>query len=174
MSPSLLLWLQWLCFLQACSSPSLIRMISYSKSQSLSLSSVFLYSTIVFANASGEVLNGQITKFRRHERIGNALSEYLGVYLLVISLPLVINVITTDLYLRTVTIIASLAGLSIYQFSHFSLLERDFKQYKLISVLILLLMFVLFFTQLYSFYFVPSSLIFIFVMILLAYHAAKN
>ncbi len=86
----------------------------------------FLYSTLIFANAMGEVFKSKLKMSAEHEHIGNVISEYLGVYLLVLALPLVINVITTDWYLRSVTLIATLAGLIVYQSSHFSLVARHF------------------------------------------------
>lgn len=136
----------------------------------------FLYSTIVFANASGVILKKRIDLFKKHENLGNALSEYLGVYLLILSIPLVINVITNDIYLQLVTILSALIGLSIYQFSEFSIMQRQFKevQHLCLSFLLILFGLILFLAQKYDFYFVHISIIFLIFILVVTYLGIKN
>lgn len=135
----------------------------------------FLYATIVFANASEEISQKNMVKFRKYMLLGDILSEYLGIYLLVLSIPLVINTVTTDMFLRIVTILSSLVGLAIYQFSHFSVLERHFKRsHKIISLLIIAFGIILFLTQIYNFYFVHISTVFIIFVLLITYFASRQ
>ncbi|MBW2993577.1 hypothetical protein KY317_03320 [Candidatus Woesearchaeota archaeon] len=135
----------------------------------------FLYSTLVFANASEAVSKKKIDVFRKHMKLGDILSEYLGVYFLILSIPLVINVITGDLFLRIVTLIASLAGLSIYLFSHLSVMERHFiRGHKFISLGIIAFGIVLFFTHLYKFYFVQFSAACIIFIVIITYFATRR
>ena len=88
----------------------------------------FLYSTLIFANASGKIARFSKKDIRKDLNLGNALSEYLGVYLLILSIPLVINIISIDSFLKITTIIAALGGLIIYHACGFSIMSRAYKQ----------------------------------------------
>jgi len=134
----------------------------------------FLYATLVFANASDEVSERSGRAFNKHMLLGDVLSEYLGVYLLVLSLPLVINVITSDVYLRIVTISSSLIGLAIYQFSHLSVLERHFKSSKIISVILLSFGLLIFIAQIYDYYLITISTAFVLFLLIITYLASKG
>lgn len=135
----------------------------------------FLYSTMIFSNAAEEVTKGNAVKCKQHLLLGDILSEYLGVYLLIISIPLIINVITTDTFLRYVTLVSSLAGLAIYQFSHFSVIERHFRErYDVFSFLIVTFGLGLFVSQTYAFYFAPFALVFLAFVLSITYLAAKR
>jgi hypothetical protein len=114
----------------------------------------FLYSALIYTNASGEILGKKLANFKRNMFVADVLSEYLGVYLLVLSIPLVINIITPDAFLRVTVALASLLGFAFYQFAHFSISERHFpKTHWFISVLVILLGVILFFAHINSFYF---------------------
>lgn len=120
----------------------------------------FLYSALIYANSSGEVVQGRIKNFKRNMFVGDILSEYFGVYFLVLSIPLAINIIASDMYLRTTVALASLLGFSFYQFSHFSISERHFpKHHKFISLLIIALGIILFSTQMMHSYFEIFSIV---------------
>lgn len=135
----------------------------------------FLYATLVFANASEEISQKRVEKFKKHMLLGDALSEYLGIYMLVLSMPLAINVITTDTFLRAATISSALIGLAIYQFSHFSVLERHFKQtHYLISTAIIASGIILYLAQIYSYYFIQLATLFIVFIALITYLASKK
>jgi hypothetical protein len=63
-------------------------------------------------------------------------------------------------YLRATVAIASLLGFAFYQFSHFSISERHFPKYhRFISLFIILLGVILFFSQMINFYFEFLSII---------------
>ncbi len=135
----------------------------------------FLYASLILANASSEVSKENKEKYKKHVLHGYILSEYIGVYLLILSIPMIINAVTHDAYLRIVALTSSLIGLFIYQFSHFSILERNFKKsYKLIASVIILLGIGLFFAQVYNFYFIPFSLFTLFFVLLIAYLAKRK
>jgi len=87
----------------------------------------FLYSTLVYANASGEITRFDSRRAMRYMFIGNVISEYLGVYMLVFALPLVINAVTADLFLQYSVLIAALLGLALYSRSPFSIISRHMR-----------------------------------------------
>lgn len=135
----------------------------------------FLYATIISTNAAGEVTIKQWSLAQRYMLIGDAISEYIGVYFLVISIPLVINIITTDIFLRTVTIASCLGGLAVYQLYGVSLVGRHFpKGNRFLSFIILFLAGGIFLSQLLHFYFAFIALIFICLMIFIAFLAVKR
>jgi len=84
----------------------------------------FLFTNIIFANASGEIRAGNRDGANRHATTGNIISEFLGIYLLVISLPLAINAITNDIFLRNAVFIISMVALLGYSISQFSIIKR--------------------------------------------------
>lgn len=136
----------------------------------------FLYGTLLYTNASEEVSNYNEEGFRRAIFLGDLISEYLGVYLLVIAIPLTINIVTDDLFLRVVTLLASIVGLAVYQFSKFSMIERHFpRRYQATSVLILIMGVLLFLSQAGTArYFMVLAVIFMVFLTILTYIASKN
>jgi len=136
----------------------------------------FLFSSIMLANASSLVLKEKFEKAEWQILWGLVISEYIGIYIFVISIPLIINVISTDLYLRVVTLCASLAGLSFYQFGGFSLLQNHFpKTHKIYSVLSIIFGLILFFAQIKQIYFVETSIAFIiFILVTTVFAPSKR
>lgn len=129
----------------------------------------FLYATLVYSNAAQKVSDEQEKAFRKHLVLGDTISEYLGVYPLVVSIPLVISVVSSDPLLRGVGIIAALGGLVIYQFSSVSIIEYQFKkEAKPLAILTTLLSVCLIITQLTQFYFFATGILFIIFLIFLA------
>jgi hypothetical protein len=110
----------------------------------------FLYATLIVSNGSIEInsKNFSLSRFNRNMHIGDIIGEYLGVYLLVLSIPLVINAITQDVFLRYSKLLASLAGLIVYHISGFSILSHHFKKRNnFIFLVIVIFELALFFTQ---------------------------
>ncbi len=137
----------------------------------------FLYSSLIYASGSQEAALKREYPMRRDIALGDVISEYLGVYFLVISVPMVVGAVTNDLFLRSWTIFTTVAGLGVYQFSQASLVERHFEGgtfAKLISLFILSFTLALFVSQIYSFYLVQISTVFIVLMLLVAYFAARR
>lgn len=122
----------------------------------------FLFSALILSNTTPEIIKEKLAKAEKHFSYGYVISEYLGVYLFVFSIPLIINVITEDMYLRVTTLIATLIGMAFYQFMGFSVLEGHFpRSYKWLSCLTTLGGVVLYLSQIYSFYFIHISLAFL-------------
>jgi hypothetical protein len=99
----------------------------------------FLYATLIFANASGKVARSLDKEVQKDLNHGNALSEYLGVYLLILAIPLVINIISLDNFLKIATIIAALGGLIFYHVSGFSIMGRAYEKlhYLFLSLIVI-------------------------------------
>ena len=87
----------------------------------------FLFSTIIYANASGEITRLDKNKAKKYMMVGNVLSEYLGVYLLVLSIPLVVNAVTGDVFLMVSTFMVTIVSLFLYSISPFSIAYRYLK-----------------------------------------------
>ena len=68
----------------------------------------FLYSTLILANTSSELSRLRTDRFHKSMNLGDSIGEYIGVYFLVLAIPLVINVITNDSFLRISTLLVSL------------------------------------------------------------------
>lgn len=136
----------------------------------------FLYSTLIFGNASGQLSRLDHTKFDKFMLVGDYVSEYLGVYFLVLAIPLVINVITQDNFLRLATLLVALGGLLLYQVGGFSIMERNFKKLHYVFMGIIILLEVLAsYTQIYlQKYFVYISMILLAFILLITYLAKKE
>lgn len=135
----------------------------------------FLYSTLIYTGAATEITHKREAQFKKSMLLADVISEYLGVYLVVVSIPFVIGAVTNDAFLRLVSIIAAGAGLIIYQFSHVSMIERHFTSInKILSPAITLFSILLYFSQIYDFYFVPLSVLFLLCMLVIVHIAIKN
>ena len=134
-----------------------------------------LLSALILANASAKIVQGESEKVTKYLQYGYAISEYIGVYLFVLSIPLTINIITTDLYLRIVTFLSALATIALYQFMGFSLIEGFFsKSHRAFSVLTVLFGIALFTTQIYDFYFTFTSIGFLLFVLLITFLAPRK
>ena len=136
----------------------------------------FLYSTLIFATGSGELARFNPKNIDKNMAIGNTISEYLGVYPFILSVPLVINAITTDAFLRYSTLIVVLIGLIIYHKSGFSIMGRHFKnKHTLFLTLIILLEVALFFSQIIynTLYYTVISIVLVIFLLLLSFKAPK-
>lgn len=83
-----------------------------------------IFSAIIYSNAAGESNTEEIGSEFKFITIGNAISEFLGVYPFVVAIPLVINALTNDTFLRASTFIIALISLVIYTMSRFSIVAR--------------------------------------------------
>ena len=134
----------------------------------------FLYSTLIFANAGGKAVAEDEQAFHRHMFMGDIISEYLGVYLLIFSIPLVIGVITQDTFLEVIAIVSAIAGLAVYQFSGFAIIERHFKNYRLVSTIILLSGVLLLAAQFYRYHFELISICFLLLLLVITFFSARK
>lgn len=84
----------------------------------------FLFTSNIFGNASGEIISGNKKGALRHAAIGTIISEFLGIYLLVLSIPFVINALTDDVFLRVAVFIIAATSIFLYNLSEFSIVKR--------------------------------------------------
>ena len=84
----------------------------------------FIYATLIYANASGEIARRQKASFDRQMTIGNSLSEFVGVYGLIFAIPITILQFTGDETLSLVVFVMGLIGFSLYHILGFSILQR--------------------------------------------------
>lgn len=135
----------------------------------------FLFSSLILSNASQKIIDEKFEKASQRILYGYVISEYLGIYLFVLSIPLVISAITSDFYLRMITLCAAIIGIALYQFMGFSLLEDHFpRNHKIFSLLIVLFGLILFIAQLRQFHFVLISIIFLCFILLITYLAPRK
>ena len=121
-----------------------------------------LFSALILSNASSKIVKGEVAKINKYLNYGYSISEYMGVYLFVLSVPLAVSIITADPYLRIVTFCAAILGISIYQFMGFSLLQNHFsKKHTIFSVVFVLFGIALFVSQIFGFHFTIVSVIFL-------------
>lgn len=115
----------------------------------------FLYSTLIYANATGKFLRvfSKIfakrilnkAEFERCILLGTTISEYLGVYFLILSIPLTINAITTFLFLKLIVLFSVLLGLWFYHFSGFCVMKRHFSKHHFHFLFVIMILEILIF-----------------------------
>lgn len=102
----------------------------------------FVYSTLIYANATNKLNTTNLKSCRKALNTADILSEFMGVYPLLISVPLVIPVVTNDLFLISCVYIADMLGLVIYHVSKFSIIQEYYpKFYPFITGFVTVLMF---------------------------------
>jgi hypothetical protein len=82
----------------------------------------FIYGTLIYANAYPRYTDE--SKFNRQMHCGNAVSEMLGVYPLVLALPLSILYVVSSNTIQIATIVLATVAFVGYHVSSYSLLER--------------------------------------------------
>ena len=135
----------------------------------------FLYSTLILANTSSQLSRLRTDTFHKSMNLGDSIGEYIGVYFLVLAIPLVINVITNDSFLRISTLLVSLGGLLIYHISGFSIMQDHYKKaHYILLFLILVLEVLLFITQKLDMYFVPLATILILYLLAITFFSRNK
>jgi len=84
----------------------------------------FVISAVIYANVSG--IDEKAVSRSRMIQMGNWISEYPGMYLFLIAIPLVILGVTANLLVQIATAAACYGGLLLYSISPFSLDHRRF------------------------------------------------
>lgn len=87
----------------------------------------YIFSAAIYSNAGIEITAGNILKVKKYLIYANNIFEFLGLYLFILATPLVIGAVTRDSFLRIATIVVSLAGLTLYSSSSFSVLHKEIK-----------------------------------------------
>lgn len=135
----------------------------------------FVFSALILSNASQAIIVGDKERLKKHVDFAYALSEYLGFFLLILSVPLAMSIVTEDLYIRVVTFAAAMLGFITYQFLGFSILERHFsKNHKLFATIIVTLGALLFTAHLYKFYFTTISVVLLVFLVLVTVLGPKS
>jgi len=83
----------------------------------------FIFSAIIFANTIGAHRKGG-SNTQRHLKVGNALSEFMGLYIFVLAIPLVVNSLTEDSFMRHSVLIIAILSLTLYTLSPYSIADR--------------------------------------------------
>lgn len=128
----------------------------------------FIFSALILANSSQQINKGSRETTQKYLTYAYAIAEYLGVFLFVLSIPLTVNVITGDFYLRTVAFCAAIVGIGFYQLMGFSLLQNHFtKSHTAFSLVVIVSGIILFAAQIYAFHFTLISAIVIGIILLI-------
>ncbi len=101
----------------------------------------FLYATLIYANINGLLIKHEKRRALRGATLGNILSEYFGVYLVILSIPLIISIVSNNPLLNIVTIIVNSFGLVIYHLSGFSLMSRHFGEIEHFIYVVIIIVF---------------------------------
>lgn len=129
----------------------------------------FIFSGVVYANAAGVLSRGEPKLAARFMSAGNAISEYLGIYLFVMAIPLVINAVTNDSFLRNSTGVITITSLLLYSGSSFSMLNRHISKFSKHTMAIIIsgVAAMLFVSQTqWQAAFVPLAALFVFVAVI--------
>jgi len=131
----------------------------------------FLYTILIYSNAQRHLVKSETSAFTKITHLGDSIGEYVGFYLLVFAIPLVINLITTDEFLRITTLIVALGGLIVYHITGVSIMGRHYdKGHYFFLILLVLFEIVMFFTQINNFdIFFVVSVVMLLLIFLLAY-----
>jgi len=100
----------------------------------------FLYATLVYTNATGEIARLRSNSFARQMSVANVLSEYFGVYGLVFATPVVILGYSPDAILSVAVCVISSGALLFYHLAGYSILRRYTSSSVLTIVLLSLLL----------------------------------
>lgn len=84
----------------------------------------FIYSSLIYANASDRYARLHFLDFGRYVAIGNIVSEYLGVYFLIFSTPLAVLGYSQDEVLGWIVCVINILACSAYHLLGFSVLQR--------------------------------------------------
>jgi len=83
------------------------------------------YSSIFYAVVAGNVARlERKSEVNRSIKYGNVLSEYFGVYLVVVAFPLIVNAVSGSQPLGYLALVIDLIGFCFYSISGFDLISR--------------------------------------------------
>jgi ribosomal protein S18 acetylase RimI-like enzyme len=78
----------------------------------------------IYANASGELTRLRSNVFSHHQKWGNVLSEFGGVYPFLVSLPVALGFVSSSLWVGLGSALFVTAALVVYEHSAFSIIVR--------------------------------------------------
>lgn len=85
----------------------------------------FIFSATIYSNASTEITLNKLKVVEKYMVYAKNIVEFLGLYPLILSMPLVIGAVTKDGFLRMTTTVVALVGMALYSQSKFSTLEKQ-------------------------------------------------
>lgn len=139
----------------------------------------FLYSTIIYANASGELSRLKKHSFDKQISVGNIISEYFGVYCLIFAIPITLLGYSPDRVLATTILVLSGTGFFMYHYLGYSILERYVS--RPLSNYIVLLLLGLHVTSFYEFfeenipaYYILSALLLVAIGVITIFSVKKS
>ena len=102
----------------------------------------FIFAASIYSNAGVEVTSHRFKAVQKYLSYANNILEFLGLYLLILSTPLVISAVTNDPFLRITTAAIALLGLFLYSQSDFSILHKELpnKRHKLTVTIVMILL----------------------------------
>lgn len=84
----------------------------------------FLYSTIIYANVSGNLARLQENIAHQQLCHGNVISEFFGIYFVIYAMPLVLNGFIDDIFFNFTILLINIIGFVFYHYLGYSILER--------------------------------------------------
>lgn len=88
----------------------------------------FLYSTLIYGNASGDISRLNRKNFSKQMTIANIISEYIGVYMLCYAMPILVLGYSPDKTLSAYVLVIEVIGFSLYHIFGYSVIERYFSK----------------------------------------------
>lgn len=109
----------------------------------------FIFAATIYNNAGTEVTLGKLKTVEKYMVYAKNIVEFLGLYPLILSTPLVIGAVTQDTFLRASTTIVAIVGMALYSQSKFSTLEKQLsaERKRLYSVAVVMLALFLYLSQ---------------------------
>jgi hypothetical protein len=109
----------------------------------------FIFSATIFSHAGTEVTLDRAKVVEKYITYAKNIEEFLGLYLLMLAIPMVIGAVTKDSFLRFTTSIIALTGITLYSQSTFSSLQKELSVTKkqFLTLLILALSLILYVSQ---------------------------
>jgi hypothetical protein len=99
----------------------------------------FLYATLIYANATGEIARRHRHGFDRQMSVANVVSEYFGVYGLVLAIPLTVLGYSPDRPLAMIVLILAVTGLWFYHSLGYSIMERYYSRQRTTALMVSIL-----------------------------------
>ena len=90
----------------------------------------FIFAATIYNNAGNELTLNKVKSVQKHMVYAKNIGELLGLYLLVLAVPMVIGAVTQDSFLRVTTTLVAIAGFVLYSQSKFSVLEKELSRHK--------------------------------------------
>jgi GNAT superfamily N-acetyltransferase len=109
----------------------------------------FIFSATIYSNAGTEVTLNKLKVVEKYMIYAKNITEFLGLYPLILSMPLVIGAVTQDNFLRTATTVVALIGMALYSQSKFSVLDKQLpsEEKRIYTTIFVILALVLYTTQ---------------------------